>query len=183
MWHPASLVCELWLVTLFTYSGSMKLFAYRHARSLLVPYGYFTGSISILLGYTLPWIELATAAVLAINATPLGGIMAATLGVIFATAGLSVLLDGRRVPCGCVTNSADLVGPSVVARGLLIAGSGCVVAWESRFDYGVPLAMSVGGALFAVVTACLYRIRDVRRSTAATGDPKQDLAMVVALLQ
>jgi hypothetical protein len=148
---PAVLtVVSIWLGSLFTLASGLKLARYDHASSSLDGYALLPQKAARVVGYTLPWIELAAGMLLLYARTSLAGpALAALLGVAFWVGSADAVRRGSVSPCGCTGSNDDRVSKATVARASVIT-AGAVGLLVSR-PLQVPEAAAAGITVLALV--------------------------------
>ncbi|HEV8656284.1 MAG TPA: MauE/DoxX family redox-associated membrane protein [Candidatus Limnocylindria bacterium] len=141
-------IAAIWLGSLFTYSGALKVLAepILNARAV-AGYKVLPDQAARLVGVALPYAELAVgSAILLTPYTGVGAWGAASFGFVFVLATGSVLIRGIETGCGCAGKVSDRVTAATFVRALLItaAAAALLVIGDAR----VP--MSVGAIVFTM---------------------------------
>jgi hypothetical protein len=152
----------LWLIALFTYTGTLKMYddrgtqaalnAFRLPHALLRPVAYLVAGL-----------EPVVTGLLVFEPTrALGGLAAAFLGVAFAALASVALIRKLDTSCGCV----GLVGLGrfdriAILRGVVILAAGLLVASRSPVIEAGWLFLIV--AISAVPTLALFLLRSHHR--------------------
>jgi hypothetical protein len=173
------LAAQVWLGSMFVYSGVLKLSRYESIPAAVAAYGLIEPRLAGVLGLVLPWLELATGALLlgTISAGPgsvriAGAAIATTLGAVFATAAGSVIVRGKggSVPCGCTGRPENGVTGLTLARALTITLTSAVVVAQSHSAASLPWFLVVAVAVLAA-TPGLGTLFSRRTQQAATARP------------
>ena len=160
MISTAATLATVWLGTLFVYTGAGKLADHRHAATALDGYRLLPPLAARVVARPLPSLELGAG--LALLSSPFhvaGAVVAASLGVAFAAASVSVLVRKIEGPCGCSAGGGERVTLMTPLRAVaIVAASGVSVAGSGVPD--APIAIVL--AALAGVPALLGTARSWR---------------------
>jgi len=163
----------LWLGSLFTYTGSIKLLESReHNLRAIKGYRILPDAVAMLVAAGLPWFELSTGLLILVAAdSPIGASAAVAAGSVFALSSATVLLRSIDTSCGCAGRASDRVGKGTLVRALAIALAGLVA-----LALPVSWPPSIGTIAFAVALAPAARVYwSARRLTAVQSSARQTL--------
>lgn len=163
-------IAQLWLGTLFLYTGAHKLLRPGETTQAIRRYRLLPPARAPLVAHLLTAGELVTAlAVLYLSTTQLGGIGSAFLGGVFVIASSSAVARRIDTSCGCIgASDGPRVGLDTVGRAsaiLLVGIALAIVNRGSALPVGVAIAAGVCAILPAARSAMLAR-RDQRRREA-----------------
>ena len=152
----AQTVVQLWLGTLFLYTGAHKALRPQEAVYAVARYRLVPERVAALVARTTTGGELLAAlAILYLPTTLPGGIGTAILGSVFLLASGSAIARRIDTSCGCVGTSSDRrVGMDTVLRAAVILAFGTALAIAnaaSQIPLGVALAATVAAVFPAVI--------------------------------
>lgn len=143
--HLVTLVGRLLLGAVLLVAGGLKAFVPAEAASAVAAYKILPTSLAHIVGYALPWLEIAIALLLITGISMrLASIVAGSIMVLFIAAIISVWARGLLIDCGCF-GGGGAIDPSLAAQvhktyALEIArdiGLACTALYLYFFPYGL----------------------------------------------
>lgn len=184
---------RLILVALFLTAGIGKLRDLSSARRAVTEFGVPTRWVRPL-AITLPCLEVAIAlSLLPVESAPIAAAAAAGLLTVFVAAMVFNLARGRRPDCHCLGQIySEPIGPSVIARNLVLMGAALLVAvasWHSggpgivepieRLSGTAQLAIEVAAVAIAILAMQGWIIHRLQRGREETLEHLQWLESLV----
>ena len=131
-----TLLCRLLLGGVLLVAGGLKAFKPSESAGAVAAYKILPTDIAHLIGYALPWLEVALGILLIIGLTTrLAAIAGTAVMIIFIAAIISVWARGILIDCGCFGGGGE-IDPSKVA--------------EARQAYLIEILRDLGLALSGI---------------------------------
>jgi hypothetical protein len=181
--HVAEIAASVWLGTLFIYAGGQKAAVFRWGGRDLAAYRLLPKPLLAPVSAALPPVEIAAGTLLLAGPVRVGGLLAAALGVSFATTSAIVMLRGDTVSCGCAGKKDDIVSWRTLVRGAAIAAAGAFLASRGPFaTVGLWAIALAGVALLPAGLMLRARVIKRRRQRGFYGKRDQEIADLLTLL-
>lgn len=111
-----SLLCRLLLGSVLLLAGALKAFKPDESAGAVAAYKILPSDLAHLIGYALPWLEIAIGILLIIGlSTRFAAIVGTAVMIIFIAAIISVWARGILIDCGCFGGGGE-VDPSKAAQ-------------------------------------------------------------------
>lgn len=111
-----TLLCRLLLGGVLVAAGALKAFKPSESAGAVAAYKILPTDIAHLIGYALPWLEIAIGVLLIIGlSTRFAAVVATFVMIIFVAAIISVWARGILIDCGCFGGGGE-VDPSKAAE-------------------------------------------------------------------
>lgn len=135
-------------------AGGLKAFVTAEAASAVAAYKILPTKMAHIVGYALPWLEIAIGLLLIIGISiRMASVVAAAIMVIFIGAIISVWARGMLIDCGCF-GGGGAIDPSLAA--------------QVHRTYALEIARDTGLALIALYLYFFpYGLLSVEKSTTA----------------
>jgi len=133
---PLTLLARLLLGGVLLVAGGLKAFVPAEAASAVAAYKILPTQIAHIVGYALPWLEIAIGLLLIIGvAVRLSAIASGAIMIVFIAAIISVWVRGILIDCGCF-GGGGAIDPSKAA--------------EVHRTYAIEIARDLGLAVSAL---------------------------------
>lgn len=107
-----TLLCRLLLGGVLLVAGGLKAFKPSESASAVAAYKILPTNLAHLIGYAMPWLEIALGILIIIGLTTrLAAVVGTAVMIIFITAIISVWARGILIDCGCFGGGGE-VDPS-----------------------------------------------------------------------
>lgn len=114
--HLLTLVGRLLLGAVLLVAGGLKAFVPAEAATAVAAYKILPTSLAHIVGYALPWLEIAIALLLIVGISMrLAAVIAGSIMVLFIAAIISVWARGLLIDCGCF-GGGGVIDPSLAAQ-------------------------------------------------------------------
>ena len=111
-----TLLCRILLGGVLLVAGGLKAFKPSESASAVAAYKILPTNLAHLMGYALPWLEIALGILIIIGLTTrLAAVVATAIMIVFIAAIISVWARGILIDCGCFGGGGE-VDPSKAAE-------------------------------------------------------------------
>lgn len=105
-----TLLCRILLGGVLLVAGGLKAFKPSESASAVAAYKILPTNLAHLIGYALPWLEIALGILLIIGLTTrLAAVIGIAIMIVFIAAIISVWARGILIDCGCFGGEAKLI--------------------------------------------------------------------------